>query len=304
MLDETQVLRSALETVPVGLYVVDRERKIVLWSDGAEHITGYLRQEVIGHFCRENILDHCDSTGVRVCETACPLTCAIQNGRAIDRVLYLKHKQGHRVPVRVFATGVRNAHGHVIGAMEVFHEQATLTKPIAAPGATSDAQAVARPVAVIPNRPLTLASLREAIGAAKAQMIGCGVVCIQVAHFFDFKTAHTLGAGNQMMDAVSGSVRQMLRQSDQVGRWSEDQLLVILPGCHASSLETVATRLATVSHQSRIRWWGDDLSVKVWIGGVMAHPDEEAEVVAARAVAATEQCSHHSSDEDVVLIES
>jgi len=40
--------RIVLESLPNGVYVVDTERRILFWNDGAEQITGYLRQDVIG----------------------------------------------------------------------------------------------------------------------------------------------------------------------------------------------------------------------------------------------------------------
>jgi len=301
---DPEIFRDALESTPVGLYLVDRDRKITLWSDGAERITGYMRQEVIGHPCQENLLDHCDITGTRTCETACPLTCAIQNGRASERVLYLKHKHGHRVPVRVYAVGLRNARGGVVGAMELFHEQTVIVKPMHTTSGTEVQPAESRALTLIPSRPLTLAVLRDAIAACRSQMIGCGVICIQIAQFQKLKATHTQSAGQQMLEAVAASVRQMLRQSDQVGRWSEDQLLVILPGCHPSALEIVGKRLCGVAHQTRIRWWGDELSAPLCVGGVMAREDEPAGSVAARAVSTTAECAERNQPEDVVFIQS
>ena len=37
--------RSILEDLHLAVYVVDRGGKIVFWNDGAERITGYLRQD-------------------------------------------------------------------------------------------------------------------------------------------------------------------------------------------------------------------------------------------------------------------
>ncbi|HKV60269.1 MAG TPA: PAS domain-containing protein [Candidatus Acidoferrum sp.] len=49
--DEFDVCRNILESLLTGVCVVDMQKKIVLWSDGAEHITGHLRHEVIGRSC-------------------------------------------------------------------------------------------------------------------------------------------------------------------------------------------------------------------------------------------------------------
>lgn len=298
---EPEVLRGALEVVPVGLYVVDRERKIVLWSEGAEQVTGYLRQEVIGRSCRENLLEHCDADGARVCETACPLTCAIQNGRASDRVLFLKHKQGHRVPVRVYASGLRDARGHVVGAMETFHEQAATATAVRTPNDAT--QLPRRTDSTVPNRAVTLALLTEVLTAVRMQHAECAVACVQLAQYDRFKTMHTLAAATQMMDTIASSFLQMLRQTDLVGRWSEEQLLVILPGCHTSALEVVCTRLAHVAHRSRIRWWGDDIAADVWVSGVMVRAEEDAEAVGTRVTAVAQSCSTRNQDGNIVMVE-
>jgi PAS domain-containing protein len=42
-----------LDSLPVAVCAVDREGKVVLWNDGAERVTGYLRQDVLGRVCTE-----------------------------------------------------------------------------------------------------------------------------------------------------------------------------------------------------------------------------------------------------------
>jgi PAS domain S-box-containing protein len=51
--DSPEIFRSVLETLLTGVYLVDRNRKILFWNDGAEEITGYLRQDVVGRFLRD-----------------------------------------------------------------------------------------------------------------------------------------------------------------------------------------------------------------------------------------------------------
>lgn len=41
--DEFEACRNILESLLNGVCVVDMQKKIVFWSDGAEHITGHLR---------------------------------------------------------------------------------------------------------------------------------------------------------------------------------------------------------------------------------------------------------------------
>jgi PAS domain S-box-containing protein len=55
-LDNPEIFRSIREILPTGVYLVDRNRKILFWNGGAENVTGYLRQDVAGHFLREHLL--------------------------------------------------------------------------------------------------------------------------------------------------------------------------------------------------------------------------------------------------------
>ena len=98
---DLQVCRTILETLPAALYNVDRERRIVLWNGRAEEVSGFFRHEVIGRTCADNILMHCNERGTILCGDACPLAETMNDGRPREVEVYMRHKMGHRFPVRV-----------------------------------------------------------------------------------------------------------------------------------------------------------------------------------------------------------
>jgi PAS domain S-box-containing protein len=57
------------ENLSDGVYFVDRGRRILYWNKGAERITGYSKDEVLGRRCRDNLLNHCDDAGTILCTT-------------------------------------------------------------------------------------------------------------------------------------------------------------------------------------------------------------------------------------------
>ena len=59
----TELLKKIVDEAPMGIYVLDAERKIVFWSTGAERITGYSQEEMVGRHCFEGMLDHIDREG-------------------------------------------------------------------------------------------------------------------------------------------------------------------------------------------------------------------------------------------------
>src|ERR1700722_1766442 len=93
------IFRAVLESLPIGVYLTDRKRQIAFWNASAEKLTGYLGQEVIGHFCTDSLLMHCDDSQTALCSCACPLAQTMQDGRPRDVNVFLRHKEGQRVPV-------------------------------------------------------------------------------------------------------------------------------------------------------------------------------------------------------------
>ena len=50
-----------------GVYFADTDRRSLYWKVAAERLSGYAASEVVGSLCHDNILDHTDSAGCRLC---------------------------------------------------------------------------------------------------------------------------------------------------------------------------------------------------------------------------------------------
>jgi PAS domain S-box-containing protein len=103
--------KRLLDNLNDGVYIVNLHREIVYWSKGAERITGYANEDVIGSHCWDNILMHVDDQGNQLCRTGCPLLNVISSGIESKAELYLSHKNGHRIPVLVRATPLHRQQG-------------------------------------------------------------------------------------------------------------------------------------------------------------------------------------------------
>lgn len=116
---------AILDSLNDGLYVCDKERRILYWSKSAQRITGWLPLDVIGHKCSDNILCHVDKDGRQLCgEEFCPLHRSITTGKSATYpvVLFAQTKDGQRVPLVVSVSPMRDADGNIIGGIETFHD--------------------------------------------------------------------------------------------------------------------------------------------------------------------------------------
>ena len=127
MCDELQKILSKetkdlLNSIFDGVYIVDTERRITFWNMGAEKITGYTGEEVIGKFCKDDILNHIDENGTLVCTEDCPLSKVIESGEPVEEKIYPLHKSGNRFPTNTHIGPIRNEASKIIGAIEVFRD--------------------------------------------------------------------------------------------------------------------------------------------------------------------------------------
>ena len=78
---QKDLFEKVLDRVFSGVYFVDRDRRIIYWNKGAERITGFKKDKVMGKFCFDNTLDHIDENGENLCHDGCPLVETINDGQ-------------------------------------------------------------------------------------------------------------------------------------------------------------------------------------------------------------------------------
>lgn len=125
----TQELLTAsnviLDSLGDGVYVCDKDRRIVYWSRSAERITGWQASDVVGRRCLDDVLCHVDKDGHRLCgEEYCPLHRAmITDSESKGSLLvYARGKDGRRIAMHVSVAPIRDVAGRVVGGVETFRD--------------------------------------------------------------------------------------------------------------------------------------------------------------------------------------
>jgi PAS domain S-box-containing protein len=119
---ESAISRTLLNHLYEGIYFVDINRQFRFWNKGAENITGYTSDEIKDRYCYDDILCHISEDNEPLCLENCPLTKAIEENTYLDARVYLRHKDGHRIPVWVHVSPIKNVSGKIIGAVEIFND--------------------------------------------------------------------------------------------------------------------------------------------------------------------------------------
>jgi diguanylate cyclase (GGDEF)-like protein/PAS domain S-box-containing protein len=287
-LNDPRVFETAVDSLDVGVYLVDRHRKIVYWNRGAERISGYLRHDVTGRFCRDDILVHSDENDAVLCGTDCPLADCMRDGQARETTVYLRHRAGHRVPVHVRAVPLRDEAGAIVGAAEIFEERRLVPQSekrenvLGKHGCLDEATE-------LPNRELMMSYLRGQMELFAAHGLPFSLAMIQLDRLQLFQAAHGHEAVRSILRVVAQTMREVLRATDFLGRWEGDRFLAILPACSEICVEKVGRRLKSTVSGSGIQWWGDRLSVEVCAASTSVMAGDTVESMVGRVEAALKQ---------------
>ena len=252
-----EIYRIVLESMRIGVCAVDLENKIMFWNDVAERITGYLRHEVMGRSCADNIQLHCNHAKCELCPQRCPLATAVHSARPVEANGFFHHKAGHRTPVHIWAVPIRNQHGPIIGAAQSFDRQRTA--PGAGGGLRAGNHTWLDEMTGVANHAMMQSHLREALSTFAELQVPFGVLGVRLDDLERLRANYGQEAAHSMLRVIAQTLEQTLRPTDYVGRWNEDQFLTVLTGCSESGLPAVCDRIEKMIASGSIEWWGGEL---------------------------------------------
>ena len=277
---DKQFYQDLLDEISDGVYFVNRDRRITYWNGGAERITGYGAEEVLGHSCSEGILRHVNDAGGQLCLNGCPLAAVMKDGKPREAHIYLHHKDGHRVPVKVRGQALLDPAGKIVGSVEVFSTR--VANPYAGQRRVRKDDSL-DPVTGLPPRRFGELHLQALMRAVSEQAGTLGVLYIDADHFKDVNDTFGHKTGDEVLRMVGQSLANGLRRGDLPVRWGGEEFLALLPGTDLAGLHASAERVRMLSENSWIQKGDAQVRVTVSVGATMAIPDEPPDALVDRA---------------------
>jgi diguanylate cyclase (GGDEF)-like protein/PAS domain S-box-containing protein len=271
-----------LDSLFDGVYFVDCERRITYWNAAAERISGYSKIDMLGHCCADNLLRHVDAGGQELCLNGCPLAASIGDGKPREANVFLHHKLGHRVPVSVRTSPVRDDLGKIIGAVEIFTDNSSALQ-LLREFENLKQEVYQDALTAIGNRRYGEMTLFTCIYEWQEHAHSFGVLFLDVDHFKRFNDTYGHQQGDEILIMVAKSITNSLRNMDVVARWGGEEFVVILPGATPVIVKAIAERVRMLIANSFISNSVGNLRVTVSIGGTVSRPGETAESIVKRA---------------------
>lgn len=260
MTDRVDLFEAAIDSLPEGLVLLhgdsDEPFEVIFGNQAAVAITGYNEFDLVGRAVPDALMPLLGCGSKDEEETAA----TTHPGRGF--MARVRHKMGHEVSVIVRHLVLRDALGQHIGTGILFHPAEHLD---ALPrGECGEDETVESSQADLEDR------LQDLIEDYTRGGPPFGVLWISVDQAHDLRKTHGTGACQTMLKKVEQTLVQGLHPGEYLGRWGEDEFLVISHERTQAMLAGHAQKLAGLARTADFRWWGDRISITVSIGACQA----------------------------------
>ena len=267
---EIHWLMDMLQSIDVGLVVLDEQRKIHLWNSFMENHSGITPNSIIG----KDLLD------------IFPDIPKMWFTRKLNTVFLLESRSFTTWEQRPFLFKFKNYHP-ITGACEYMYQNITFMPLLSADGkvdrvgmiiydvtdiainkinlkeANENLQALSRTdgLTQLYNRAYWEECLASEFARSSRTKQPCSLIIFDIDHFKRVNDTYGHQAGDRVIQSTSLSVRKSIRLTDIPGRYGGEEFAVILVDCNAKNAKIFAERLrrdiqnqSVDTEQGKIKW--------------------------------------------------
>jgi diguanylate cyclase (GGDEF)-like protein/PAS domain S-box-containing protein len=250
------MLEATLDLLEEAVAVLDAHANVVFWNRAAAALTGYPPDDLL---CRTlppilYTIDEAHLQHLPLAEREEPLQ--------RPTLVSIAHKHGHPIPAMLRRAELRNALNEITGHVLLFYP---VEQNDALPhGECVESAAVER----------SQAAMEDRLDAAQHQWlinrVPFGLLWITVDQAQSMRKSHGREACEGMLRTVEQTLLRQLKPAEIIGRWGDDEFLVLTHERTPALLAEHARRLAGVARTADFRWWGDRVALSVSIGATPA----------------------------------
>jgi diguanylate cyclase (GGDEF)-like protein len=178
----------------------------------------------------------------------------------------------------------------VIGAVETFTEIQLASSPDRGQPIRQFPECM-DPITSVASRAVMQSHLRQALVSREEAHIPFSILLLRVEGLSRFRANRGAEAAASFLRVVARTLESTLWVTDYIGRWGEDQFIVVLSGCTAEDLPAVRERIRRMLSREGIEWWGERHSLPTSIGEAVPQDGDSLESIIQRAERSLESAS-------------
>lgn len=260
--DELRLAASAFGASMSSMFITDTEGVIVALNPAFSEVTGYSRNECIGHNVRLLKSDRHDAGFFQ------KMWHAIQTEGKWSSEIWNRRKDGNVFPCMHTITAVRDGAGRIKNYVGVLLDLSE----------SRDAQTLIEfltqhdPLTGLPNRNVVLEQFRHRVESSHSEE-KIAVVCVNLDRFRYINDFHGYSIGNEVLQWIAGELSDLLPARDMLFREGADEFVLVHP-CRSGMLgvQSLADQiLSRINCEMSL----DELRIALSVSlGVAMHPDD------------------------------
>jgi diguanylate cyclase (GGDEF)-like protein/PAS domain S-box-containing protein len=273
--------RAILDHLYDAVFAVAPDLTIDYWNAGAEALTGYAADAVVGRPYANSFLVHVDDDGYPLAADADPLPLTLRDGVTRETHAYLHHQQGHRLPVHARVTPIRDAAGAVAGAVEILSDDTEWrTSQLTIQRLAS--QALLDELTEVGNRRDARRQLVSRLNEWRRYGVLFGILTLDLNDFSALNATYGRLTGDRVLKMVAQTLQHAVRQSDAVCRWGGDEFVIVLVNQTPAGLRSVAEKLQLLVESTFLNVEDGILSPSITIGSTLPSPADTVDTLLER----------------------
>jgi diguanylate cyclase (GGDEF)-like protein/PAS domain S-box-containing protein len=274
---------TLLDNLYDGVYFVDRERRITFWNKAAERITGFIKEEVLGKRCADNLLRHVDKRANSLCEGDCPLAYTLRDGQLRSASVFLHHKNGHRLPVAIGVAPITDNQQNIVGAVEIFRDASDTVAALERLKALEDLVYLDG-LTKLANRSYLETFIVAKFNELRRLGWSFGLIFIDVDQFKSVNDTFGHQTGDMILKMVAQTLLKNCRSFDLVGRWGGEEFICVISKLKdVDQILIIAERLRALVESAWVSLPDCSVHVTISLGVTLARLQDTPETLIQRA---------------------
>ncbi len=248
---EDRYLNRLLDQITDGCLILDKGKNYIFCNKSAEALSGFQAEEILDKSCQSEPPLFINSSGKPLCEENCLCDQALKDGQPRLLDVYLQHKNGFRLPVRLKIIPLVNGDGQSVGLAELFTDiSPAVTIPLKM--AELEKMQLLDLDTGLPNRLYLEMYLKNKIDEYQKYGLPFGLIYADVDNFNKIQERFGRFNSAKLIRMIARTLQKNVRYLDIVGRWENEEFLICLLNIDENRLDIVANKLRLLVAESYI----------------------------------------------------
>ena len=279
---EDRYLNRLLDQITDGCLILDKGKNYIFWNKSAEALSGFPAEEILDKSCQAEPPLFINSSGKPLCEENCLCDQALKDGQPRLLDVYLQHKNGFRLPVRLKIIPLLNGDGQSVGLAEIFTD---ISPAVAIPlkMAELEKMQLLDLDTGLPNRLYMEMYLKNKIDEYQKYGLPFGLIYADVDNFNKIQERFGRFNSAKLIRMIARTFQKNIRYFDIVCRWENEEFLICLLNIDENRLDIVANKLRLLVAESYITVETGLLNATVSMGATLVQRFDTIESLVKRA---------------------